>query len=236
MAQRIYRLLLVMLPGWFREEFGREMTQTFVESRGSLLVNGRDVIALAIRLHAEALTQDLGYAIRTLRHTKTFTVAAIATLAVGLGPTLVVANFLYQIVLAPLPFNNADALVRLWNARLDRNQQRVPLSIPDYMDFRAKQTVFDSFAAHVGTSVAMVIGGTPRQVTGVQTSADLHRVLGISPVLGRALESQDEAPGAPPVMLLGQSLWKTEFGGRADVIGTTVPVDGAPTTIVGVLP
>jgi predicted permease len=235
-AQGIYRLLLLVLPGWFREEFGREMTQTFLESRGSLLVNGRDVIALAIRLHAEALSQDLGYAIRTLRQTPTFTVAAIATLAVGLGPTLVVANFLYHIVLAPLPFNNADQLVRLWNARLERNQQRVPLSVPDYMDFRSKQTVFDSFAAHVGTSVAIVINGTPRQITGVQTSADLHDVLGIYPILGRRLERHDEAPGAAPVMLLGQSLWKNEFGGRADVIGTTVQVDGAHTTIVGVLP
>lgn len=236
MSRRIYQLLLLMLPGWFREEFGREMTQTFVESRGSLLTNARDLIALAVRLHWDALRQDLVYATRTLRHTKTFTIAAIATLAVGLGPTLVIANFLYQIVLAPLPFQDPDQLVRLWQARLERQQTRVPVSIPDYLDFRAKQTSFDALAAHTGTSVAMVIGGTPRQVTGVLTSADLHQVLGIHPILGRGLERQDEAPGAPPVMVLGQSLWKTEFGGRADVVGTHVKIDGADTTIIGVLP
>src|SRR5262245_43924761 len=101
-----------MLPGWFREEFGREMKQTFVESRGSLLTNAGDLFALALRLHGDAFRQDLVYATRTLRQTKTFTIAAVVTLAVGLGPTLVIANFLYQIVLAPLPFNEPEYLVR----------------------------------------------------------------------------------------------------------------------------
>lgn len=236
MTIRLYRLLLLMLPGWFREEFGREMTQTFAASRASLLSNAGPVFGLALRLHSEALRQDLGYALRTLRQTSAFTIAAVATLAVGLGPTLVVANFLYQIVLSPLPFRESDQLVRFWHARLERNQTRVPLSIPDYIDFRAKQTVFQSFAAHTGTSVSMIIGGTPRQVTGVLTSSDLHQVLGIEPILGRGLLPQDEAPGAPPVIVIGPALWRTEFGGRAEVVGTQVRVDGADTTIVGVLP
>ena len=236
MARRVYRLLLFTLPGWFREEFGREMMQTFIDSRGSTLTNLRDLLSLAVRLHWDALRQDLSYAARTLRQTPTFTAAAIATLAVGLGPTLVIANFLFQIVLSPLPFDSPEQLVRMWHARLERNQTRVPLSTPDYMDFRAKQTVFEAFAAHTGTSVAMVIGGTPRQVTGVLTTSDLHRVLGVHPILGRGLQPQDEAPGAPPVIVLGVTLWRTEFGGRADVIGTPIKIDGADTTIVGVLP
>lgn len=236
MSRSIYRLSLVMLPGWFREEFGREMAQTFADSRGPLLSNLRDVFALAARLHWEALRQDVAYAVRTLRQTPTFTAAAIATLAVGLGPTLVIANFLFQVVLSPLPFDQADHLVRIWHARLERNQTRVPLSTPDFMDFRARQTVFDAIAAHTGTSVAMVIGGAPRQVEGVLTSSDLHHVLRIHPILGRGLQPQDEAPGAPPVIVLGQTLWRTEFGGRGDVIGTTIKIDGADATIVGVLP
>jgi hypothetical protein len=118
MARRLYQLLLLVLPGWFREEFGGEMTQTFVASGGSLVDHAPGLVALAIRLHGEALRQDLVYATRTLRQSKTFTIAAIATLAVGLGPTLVVGNFLYQIVLSPLPFHEPDRLVRIWHARL----------------------------------------------------------------------------------------------------------------------
>jgi predicted permease len=236
---RIYRLLLFALPGWFREEFAAEMITAFRAQRRTPALWAQtiaDVIALAWRLHTETLAQDLAYATRTLRKTPTFTVAAIVTLAVGFGPTLVVANFLYQVVLSPLPFPEPDRLVRIWNGRPDRGQSHIGLSIPDYLDFRARQTSFDAFAAHVGTSVAMNIGGTPRQVPGVLTAADLHRVFGVHAVLGRDLTDADTKPGATPVMLLGPSLWRTEFGSRSDILGQQVHVDGQTTTIVGVLP
>jgi putative ABC transport system permease protein len=236
MTRRLYQLFLFTLPGWFREEFGREMTQAFVDSRGARAAHAPGVIALGVRLHLEALRQDAACALRTLRQTPAFTLAAVATLAVGLGPTLVIANFLFQIVLAPLPFPEPDRLVRLFNARPERTQPRVLLSVPDFMDLHARQPVFDAFAAHTGTSVAMVIGGSARQVDGVLVTADLHDVLKIEPRLGRRLLPQDSAPGAAPVIVLGDGLWQNEFGGRTDIVGTTVTVDGAVTTIVGVLP
>lgn len=238
---RFYRVLLLLLPGWFREEFAAEMVTAFREQRRTPAVWAEtivDIVALAWRLHTETLVKDAAYALRTLRKTPTFALAAIVTLALGLGPTLVVANFLYQVVLSPLPFAEADRLVRIWNGRPVRgaNQTHIPLSIPDYLDFRARQTSFDAFAAHTGTSVAMNIGGTPRQIAGVLTSADLHRVLGVHAVLGRDLAETDSHPGATPVMLLGASLWRNEFNARADVLGQQMQVDGRSTTIVGVLP
>jgi putative ABC transport system permease protein len=248
MALAIYRALLVLLPGWFREEFGGEMAADFRDTLTDARRHGtgattalwmrtlRDLAALSRRLHIEAWQQDVAYAVRTLRRTPAFAVAVVATLAVGFGPTVVVANFLHQVVIAPLPFPEPGQLVRLWNARPSRSQSRVPLSVPDFRDYRARQTVFDAFAAHTGTSVAMVIGGVPRQIPGVLTSADLHQVLGVYPVLGRGLTDADTAPGALPVMVLGDSLWRTEFGARASVVGETILVDGQPTTIVGVLP
>ena len=237
----LYRLLLLLLPGWFREEFSAEMVTAFRDQRRTPAVWAEtigDVIALAWRLHAETLAQDLAYATRTLRKTPAFTLAAIVTLALGLGPTVVVANFLYQVVVSPLPFPESERLVRIWNGRPARgaSQTHIPLSIPDYLDFRARQKSFDAFAAHTGTSVAMNIGGTPRQVPGVLTSADLHRVLGVHAFLGRDLTDADTRPGAPAVMLLGSSLWKNEFGSRTDVLGQQVLLDSQSTTIVGVLP
>lgn len=246
MARRAYQLCLLLLPGWFREEFGAEMTQTFADSRRAhpgvaagvelWCTTARDLAALAYQLHADALKQDVVYAVRTLRRTPAFTLAAIGTLALGLGPTVVIANLLYQVVLAPLPFADGDRLVRVWNERPERRQSRIPLSIPDYVDYLARQSAFEALAAHTGTSVAMTIGGTPRQVPGVLTTSELHRVLGVRPVLGRELVAEDEAPGAPAVMLLGPALWRSEFGGRADIIGHTIHVDGKVTTIVGLLP
>jgi putative ABC transport system permease protein len=245
MADLVYRLLLVLLPGWFREEFGAEMLTVFRDQRthaaGAAAValwlrTVTEIVSLAWRLHGEAVLQDSRYAIRSLRRTPTFTIAAVATLAIGLGPTMVAANFVYQVVVAPLPLAEPDQLVRIWNARPQKNQSRIPLSIADYIDQRDRQSAFTALAAHTGTSVAMSIAGSPQQVNGVVTTSDLHEVLQIHPMMGRGLTREDSAPGAPRVMLLGPGLWRTEFGGKPDVVGMVLPVDGSPTTIVGVLP
>ena len=248
MAARIYHLLLFVLPGWFREEFAREMTAVFRDTLRDARRNGtsavavlwittvRDVIALAWRLHLEAARQDLVYAARTLRRTPAFTLAAIATLALGLGPTLVIANLVQRVVLQPLPFAESDRLVSVWNAQPANNRHEFPLSIPDYIDFRDGQTAFEALAAHTGTSVAFVGSGHPRQITGVLTTSELFQVLRVQPVLGRPLTRADSAPGAPPVVVLGADFWRSEFGGNPGVIGQSVRIDGAPTEIVGVLP
>ena len=248
MALSLYRLLLLMLPGWFREEFAREMTAVFRATLSDARRDGspqvlrlclqtlRDLIALAARLHAEAARQDAVYALRTLRRTPASTLAAIATLALGMGPTLVIANLLQTVVLQPLPFPESDRLVAVWNAQPEKHRHEFPLSTPDFVDFRDGQRAFDALAAHAGTSVAFIGAGEPRQIDGVLTTADLFQVLRIQPRLGRALTAADSAPGAAPVIVLGADFWRSEFGGRADVIGQTVKVDGAITEVVGVLP
>jgi putative ABC transport system permease protein len=247
MSVRLYRLLLLILPGWFREEFAGEMTGVFRQTLANARHNGaaavlvhwsttlRDILALAARLHVEALRQDASYAIRSLRRAPAFTLAVVATLALGIGPTLVVANFVERVIIAPLPYPEPDRLVRLWNARAELGQHRVPLSVADYVDLRDGQSAFEALAAHAGTSVAMVIGGVPRQLNGMLTTPELHTVFGIRTSLGRGLVAADTAPGATPVIVLGASLWRTEFGGRTDVIGQVIHVDSRPTTIVGVL-
>ena len=248
MSTRIYHAVLLLLPRWFREEFAREMTGVFRDTLTDARRNGpavvlalwlstvRDVVGLAWRLHVDAVRQDVVYACRTLRRSPVFTLAVVATLALGIGPTLVVANFVERVVIAPLPYPQPERLVRLWNARLDRSQHRIPLSMPDYVDLRnGTQQAFEALAAHAGTSVALAIGDVPRQIAGTLTTPELHVVFGIGTVLGRGLIAADSAPGAPPVIVLGHTFWRTEFGGRRDVIGQVVQVDSRPTTIVGVL-
>ena len=244
----LYRALLLILPGWFREEFGPEMTALFRDLRldarraGTLTIVSlwattvRDVIALGVRLHGDAFKQDLSYATRTLRRTPAFTLTVVATLAIGMGPTLVIANLLQQVVLKPLPFADPDRLVAVWNTQREKNRHEFPLSTPDYVDFRDGQQVFDALAAHTGTSVAVVAAAEARQVAGVLTTADLFAVLKIAPRLGRPLNRADSAPGAPAVIVIGDDFWQTEFGRRPDVIGTSIRIDDRPTEIVGVLP
>jgi putative ABC transport system permease protein len=195
-----------------------------------------EVGALAWRLHADALTQDVTYATRSLRKTPAFTLAALGTLTIGLGPTLVVANLIYQVVVAPLPFAAAHRLVAVWNSNVEQTRHQMPLSIPDYLDFRDRVPMFEALAAHTGTAVALVDGGPPRQLEGVLVTAEMFRVLDITPQLGRPLLPADSVPGAPPVMLVGPDLWRGQLGGSRAVLGRVVQIDGEATTIVGVLP
>jgi hypothetical protein len=145
----------------------------------------RDLVALAWRLHVEAARQDVTYAIRTLRRTPAFTLAAVVTLALGMGPLLVIANLLERVVLRPLPFSEPDRLVAVWNAQPEKNRHEFPLSVPDYVDFRDRQQAFEALAAHTGTSVAFVGAGEPRQIAGVLTTSDLFGVLRVQPARRR---------------------------------------------------
>jgi predicted permease len=247
MPNRAYHFVLLLLPGWFRDEFAGEMSDVFqamqreAAARGGLeparlwLRTIADVAALGFRLHTETLVRDARYALRTLARTPAFTLAAIGTLAIGLGPTMVVANLAYRVVVAPLPFPDAGQIVRVWAGSPAMGRSQVPTSMPDYLDLRDGQSAFAALAAHTGTSVSLVTDGEPRQVTGVLTTAELHRVLGVTIRMGRGLEPADNAPGAPRVMVIGGALWRSQFGERPDVIGQSVRVDGAPTTIVGIL-
>lgn len=244
----IYRTLLLLLPRWFREDFGGEMSAVFRQTRIDARRRGlvavpalwmttiRDVGALAMRLHLDALRQDTSYALRTLARTPTFALALVATLAIGMGPMLVIANLLERVVLRPLPFAAPDRLVAMWNGQPEANRREFPLSLPDFVDFHAGQRALEALAAHAGTSVAVVGSGEPRQAGGVLTTADLFQVLKVAPVLGRPLTAADSAPGAAPVLVIGDTFWQAEFGGRHDVIGQTLKIDGTPTEIVGVLP
>lgn len=248
MAIQIYRLLLRLLPGWFREEFAGEMTVVFRDTfadarrRGTFAVAALwaatvgDLVALTMRLQYDALKQDTAYALRTLSRTPTFALAIVATLAIGMGPTLVIVNLLERVVLRPLPFSESDRLVAAWNADPAKDRHEFPLSLADFVDFRDGQEAFDALAAHTGTSVALIAGGEPRQVNGVLTTADLAAVLRVVPVLGRPFTAADSAPGAPPVLLLGDSFWRSEFAADRSVVGKMVRVDGAATEIIGVLP
>lgn len=248
MARSIYRALLVALPGWFREEFATNMTADFAETLADARRNGaaaaaalwlatiRDVFGLSARLRLDAARQDVRYAVRSLVRTPAFTLTAIGTLALGMGPTLIIANLVERVVVRPLPFAQAERLVAVWNAQPEKSRREFPLSVPDYVDFRDRQSAFAALAAHTGTSVAFVATGEPRQIAGVLTTGDLFDVLQVRPMLGRGFTRKDSEPGAPAVMVLGETFWKDEFGGRADVVGQVVRIDGVPTEIVGVLP
>ena len=235
MADRLYQLLLLTLPRGFREEFGREMLQAFRDSRRSVLMDGSDVIRLAIRLRVDQIRMDARHAIRGLWHQKTFSLTAIATLALALGPATAVFSIFNGVLLDPLPLaRDLDRVIYASNANPERNRYGFPWSELNFLDHRERKTGLAHLGAIVDTS-ATIGGDVPQQVLGAWVSEDLFDVLGVYPERGRKFEPSDMQPGAAPTIILGHAFAALRFP-NTDPVGQSLVVDGRPTTVIGVLP
>jgi putative ABC transport system permease protein len=235
MSQRLYQLLLLTLPRGFRDEFGREMLQAFIDSRGSIAADGPAVIALAIRLRADQLKMDLRHAMRGLLRQKTFTLTAVTTLALALGPATAVFTLINRVLLDPLPMaRDLDRIVFAWTANPERDRHEFPWSELNFVDHRDRITGLSHLGVFVDTS-ATIGGDVPQQVAGAWVSEDMFDVLGVYPARGRRFEAADMQPGAAPTIILGHDFAAARFP-NGDAVGQMLTVDGRSTAIIGVLP
>lgn len=182
------------------------------------------------------LFQDLRHALRTLRRAPGFTLAAVLTLALGIGATTAIYAALEHVVLDPLPYPDADRLVRITNP--------VPGVGPE-TEWQVSPAQYHYFSEHARSleEIGMYrIGGVsvagPDEVVrarAVVATAGVLRILGARPVLGRLLQDQDDLPGAAPVAVLSHAFWQRQFGGDAGVIGRVIDLEGRGIEVVGVM-
>ncbi|HZI14657.1 MAG TPA: ABC transporter permease, partial [Myxococcus sp.] len=180
----------------------------------------------------DTLLQDLRYALRTLGRQWLFTVTAVLTLALGIGANTATFSLVDAVLLRPLPYAVPEQLVVVWGEH--PNVHRETASLPDFNDWRAGGSAFSELAALAFTSLNLSGDGEPERVPAVRATSNFFTLFGVAPVLGRGFLPEEERQGAAPVVVLGHGLWQRRFGGRADVLGRTVTVDGLPTTVVGV--
>ena len=189
-----------------------------------------------VRKTADALQQDVRFAIRSLRKRPGFTTATITMLAVGIGANVAMFSAFHQALIRPLPFAEPESLVlgrTAFNGHLNPD-----MSAYDFFDYRERNEVFES----VGTintmpaNVTITGGDEPEQVSSVLVSWDLFPTLGIPAATGRHFSRAEEELGGPNVAILSGGYWLRRFGGSPDVIGSTILVDGTAQTIVGVMP
>ena len=182
----------------------------------------------------ESIWADIKFALRQLRRNIGFTCTAILMLALGIGASVTIFAFVDAALLRPLPYPNPSRLVGLFSS--------IPLgpkyniSYLDYLDWKRQNRVFKSLEAYE-TWNFMVNTPTGAQLArGVHVSDGFFRTLGISPALGRDFLPGEAKTAAPHTALLSYAAWQKRFGGKEDALGQTVTLDGAPSTIVGVLP
>ena len=241
---RAYRALLHLFPASFRAEYGGEMCAIMAQRRREAAGPGAvlalwvgaviDLFVDALRAHGDVLRQDLRFAARTFGRAPGFTATAILVTALGVGATTATFSITDHVLVRPLPFAEADRLVKLWES--PPGYSRNELSPANYRDWKAMSTSFEGMAAFHTLSANLVGEGDPERLDGAAVSADLLSLLGARPALGRIFTAADDQAGAPGTLLLSHGLWNRRFGGDPAVVGRKVLLDDSAYTVVGVMP
>ncbi len=185
----------------------------------------------------ERLWQDIRYACRTLRRSPGFTAVALVTLALGVGASTAIFSVINAVVLRPLPFPEPERLVHLSEMDLRKPDAPVHDSVayPNFFDWRDRNKVFDHLAAYRTSRVTLAYAGTAEEVPGAVVSADFFPALGVAPLLGGGFRRDDEQANRQ-VVILGEDLWRSRFGGDGSIVGRTITLNSQPHTVVGVMP
>jgi putative ABC transport system permease protein len=183
-----------------------------------------------------SLWMDIRYAVRTLAKRSGFTAVAMLTLALGIGASTAMFSVVDAVLLRPLPFPSQQQLIYA-NGKFSLSDHAA-VSPPDFEDYRASAKSFQQFAA-IGylDGISNITGGEkPEQVQSQLVSWNFFEALGIPPAVGRSFVESDEKTMEPQVAILGQGIWKRDFGGDPGIVGRKVSLDGQEVTVVGIMP
>jgi predicted permease len=178
--------------------------------------------------------RDLSHAARTLLRQPSFAIAAVVSLALGIGPTVAVFSVLDAALLNPLPYAEPERLITIRGTSPTTTSN--PLSYPNYLEMRSRVRTLDDIAAWFLEMFTLTGRVQAERVIGGRVSASYFSVLRTQPLLGRTFTATEDRIGGPPVVLLGESLWRRVFGADPQVVGQTVTLDGKPHTVIGVMP
>lgn len=183
--------------------------------------------------------QDIQYAFRTFAKNPVFTLIAVITIALGVGPNSVIFSIINSVLLQPLPYRDADRIVMLWETNKQKGLNMLPVSGADFSDWKRDSRSFEDMAPAFTISeygFNVTAGGEPERAQAGQAAANFFSVLGVEPILGRCFLPEEDRPGGNPVVIISQSFWTRRFGAAKDIIGRPIGLDGKSRTVVGVLP
>jgi predicted permease len=181
------------------------------------------------------LPADIRYALRLLRKTPVFTIAAIGTLALGIGANTTIFSLVQAVLLQPLPYQDPDRVVMVWE---DASRAGFPRNTPapgNFKDWKANNRSFTDMAATRFAGVSLTMDGPPELVVGRGVTPNFFDVLGVRPVLGRAFTIDDDRPGVN-VVVISHSLWQRRYGGDRDIVGRTILMNDVKHEVIGVAP
>ena len=254
----VTRLLERTLPTRIREEFLGDLEESYaarIAAGRSPIVTRlwycREALAAPLTLHshqAPALSNapraadgpmtnlliDLRFALRMLARQPGFTAVVAITLALGIGATTAIFSAVYPILFAPLPYPGADHIAMVWENTQDGGHSNVGYGT--FVDIAEQSRTIGATAAVGDWSTILTTAAEPELLPGSRVSRDYFRTLGVAPALGRDFTAEEDVRGNGRVVILGQALWRSRFGGDSAIVGRAITLDGTPFTVVGVMP
>ena len=184
----------------------------------------------------QGLARDARHSMRALRRSPAFSVVAVLCLALGTGANAAIFSVVNAVLLRPLPFPQPERLVRVYETMRDQAGWQGSVSYANYLDWRAEAKAFEALAAYSTGSRNLQGLDVPERVVTLAATANLLELTGARPIAGRGFVESDDDPGAAPVALLNEELWRRRFGADRGIIGGTINLNGTIHTVVGVLP
>ena len=182
----------------------------------------------------ETLLQDLRYGMRMLKRTPGFTVAAVLTLALGIGANTAIFTVVDAVLLRPLPYAEPDRLVTLGDRTSDGMTTNVGFTT--VMDWKARSRTFEQLALMRSWQPTLIAGGEAERLPAVRVSWNYFDMMGVRPALGRTFTADDDRPDHWRVLMLSDGLWRRRFGADPAVVGRTVVMNDREYRVIGVMP
>ncbi len=182
------------------------------------------------------MLQEIRHALRLLIKNPPFTIVGVLTLALGIGATTAVFTLVSALLIKPLPYQDPARLVLLFDHFKDQHLDTIPVSPPEFLEYKAELKSFAKLAAFNTATYNLAEGETPERVFGATVSADLFPLLGVQPIRGRTFSPEECAVGRDDVIVISERLWRRKYDRDPRVLGSKLTADGRAFTVVGIMP
>ena len=182
------------------------------------------------------MRHDLVYALRGLMRRPAFALAAIVTLALGIGANAAIFSVINAVLLRPLPYPEPERLMMVWTYNPRQGFDKDVATYPNFDDWRRQSRSFERLAAYTGSSFTLTGGGDPAQIRGAVVTPGFFETLGVAPARGRVIGGGDATAGGHRVVVLSHGLWMRRFAGDATVVGRSLPLSGVSHEVIAIMP
>ncbi|HTK53283.1 MAG TPA: ABC transporter permease [Gemmatimonadaceae bacterium] len=182
------------------------------------------------------LLNDIRFAVRALRRSRTFTLTALATLALGISVNTAIFSVIDSVLLTPPPFDHPERIVTIEGENKAQGLGGASLAYPDVLDWRADAKAFDEIAIYRNQTFNVAGDDRAERASGARVSVNYFRVFGVTPQLGRTFLPEEETLGRERVLVLSDAYWRRRFAASPAIIGQQLLINGWQYTVVGVMP